>query len=152
MKKIQKMAVAAFLISFSMAAMSQPPQATIEGKDLRPVSPDVREAVTKTSSFRPFSQLHCKLIGKKIPITRRESMHFLTTENACGWGAALGPIWLVRSTQRSRELILSSGGYSLRASPPYTNWMPEIEISGGTAGVPLKEILRYDGTLYRTIK
>lgn len=61
------MAVAAFLISFSMAAISQPPQATIEDKDLRPVSPDVREAVNKTSSFRPFSQLHCKLIGKKYP-------------------------------------------------------------------------------------
>ncbi|WP_124313959.1 hypothetical protein [Pseudomonas chlororaphis] len=141
-----------FIVFPTLPAMSHPPQATIEDKDLRPLNLAVSGAVTSSSSFQPFSDLGCKLTGKRIFVNTKAATYFITTDNTCGWGAALGPVWLVSSTKLEWKLILSSGGYSLHAAPPYTNGMPEIEISGGTAGVPLKEIFRYDGRAYRAIK
>lgn len=92
MKIIRKMVIAVLLMYFSFSALSQPSQATIEDKDLRSLSPLVEEVITRTPAFSGFSQLHCKLIGKKISITKKSIVYFLTTKNACGWGAALGPI------------------------------------------------------------
>jgi hypothetical protein len=98
--------------------------------------------------FRNPKSGPCKLIGKPIDLVpSTKSGYFATTANACNWGAATGPIWLVLKERRP-VVVLSYGGASLALEKQMQNGLPNIVISAGTAGWSTKTWFRYDGAKY----
>lgn len=78
---------------------------------------------------------------------------FVTTAGACGWGTALGPIWLVQNTASGKaSLILSTGGYALSPSKKSHNGMMDVNIVSGTAETSGSAKYIFTGKSYKPIK
>jgi hypothetical protein len=125
---------------------------TIEDQGLSALPPQVRATVQADKSFAPFRDLSCKLRGEKTALGAgaRVTTYFLTTAGACGWGAALGPIWLVRASGDTASVVLSTGGYSVEALNDVKNGMRDVKVGGGSAAsTTLPAIYEYDGREYK---
>lgn len=76
----------------------------------------VYRAISNNSSFAKYKEIDCKVVGRSIGKVGSGVLVFATTENACGWGANIGPIWLVLTGDGKDRLVLSSGGYGISAA------------------------------------
>lgn len=54
----------------------------------------------------------------------------MTTSDACGWGANVGPIWLVLRDGVSYKLVLSASGYGFTISDDMKEVLVWSEWSG----------------------
>ncbi|MDR2219438.1 MAG: hypothetical protein LBE24_02535 [Methylobacillus sp.] len=102
----------------------------IESEDLKPVPEAVSLAIGKQAG-------ECQLQGEKIALSpnRKITTWFVTTADACDWGAANGPIWLVAEREASKPVvILSTGGAAVRIVNNQNSDFPDIAIAGGSAG------------------
>ncbi|WP_447754236.1 hypothetical protein [Pseudomonas nicosulfuronedens] len=88
----------------------------IEDTSLGDVSLEVYNSIIKDSSFSRFKEMDCKVIGRSISKVGSGVLVFATTESACGWGASIGPIWLILTEDGKSKLVLSSGGYGVSAA------------------------------------
>lgn len=150
MRAVYALVVVPLLSFAAWPAIAQETSVTIEDRDLKKLQPVISSAVISNPSFSDYSNFRCSLIGKKISLSKSIMTFFVTTENACGWGAALGPMWIVESKANGNAMvILNYGGYSLEARPSYSNGMPEIEIRSGTAATYQMNKFYYDGRYYR---
>ena len=139
----------------SIAAHCAEPVASIESTDLGPVPQDVNSAIAADSSFSAFQTLQCKIKGKTVALSSDSSAKtwFVTTAGACGWGAALGPIWLVQNTASGKaSLILSTGGYALSPSKKSHNGMMDVNIVSGTAETSGSAKYIFAGRSYKPTK
>jgi hypothetical protein len=122
----------------SIVAYCAEPVASIESADLRPLPGNVGEAIAGDASFKVFKSLSCDVQGKTVALSpgSPQTIWFATTAKSCGWGVALGPIWLVQVDASGKAaLVLYSGGYSLYPSKTIHNGRPDVVIdSGGGAG------------------
>jgi hypothetical protein len=120
----------------SCLAYGVEPIASIESSELESIPLIVRSTIEADASFNIFRSLHCKIHGMIIPLSSKNAVStwFVTTSDACGWGTALGPIWLVadRSGVNS-SLLLATGGYSLSISGNPRRDFASITINTGTA-------------------
>jgi hypothetical protein len=125
---------------------------TIEDKDIGLVGDSVSSAVYADKSFDPFKDYSCKIVGEKIALSTEEvaATYFLTTADACGWGAALGPVWLVRVSRGRASVVLSAGGYSVDALKNETNRMHDVTINGTAARVS-SSVYKFNGVVYQKI-
>lgn len=137
----------AFLI-FCKNALSEGSRFTIEDAALSRIDKRANTAVTNDPSFSPFKNMGCKLAGAKIPLTPSPTVttYFVTTENSCGWGAALGPIWIVDEARE--KVILSTGGYAVAVQQRLQNGFMDIGVSSGTAGEVNNIYYYFDGRKY----
>lgn len=126
---------------------------TIEDEGLHKLSDAISLVVSNDKSYDSFKDYSCEIVGKKIDLsdTQTVTAYFLTTANACGWGAALGPIWLVRMSGRDSSIVLSAGGYSVSVLKAAKYGMRDIKIGGGTAGHPVSSIYEFNGGVYQKI-
>jgi hypothetical protein len=126
--------------------------AAIESRDLGSVSEELNGALSTDTSFRALIPLHCVTQGKQVTLSTADTktIWFVTTANACGWGAALGPIWLVQVDSSGKpSLILSSGGYSLYASKKIHHGLSDVVIDSGTAGEGSSKRYVFNGQRYK---
>lgn len=95
----------------------------------------------------------CDYIGTTIVLDNnpQTTYWFLTTKDACGWGTALGPIWLLSETDSHYCIILSDGGYSLSIERTKSNGLFDIKITSGTSGWLQEDQWRYDGNKYKKV-
>lgn len=150
MRAAYMLAIAPLLSGAAWSAVAQETSVTIEDRDLKKIHPVLSSAVISSPSFSDYSNFRCSLIGKKISLSKSITTFFITTDNSCGWGAALGPMWIVESNANGKAMvILNHGGYSLEARPSYSNGMPEIEIRSGSAATYRMNKFHYDGSYYR---
>ena len=79
---------------------------------------------------------HCKIIGQQIDLNGhgRKRDFVATTAEACGWGNAKGPIWLLQHTSTGWRVVLSTTGYSLRVHARRSKDPRDVTISAATAG------------------
>jgi hypothetical protein len=121
---------------------------SIEDHGLRPVPAKVAAAIKRDAEHYGS----CKLIGEPIlpSLSQNQQTYFATTADACDWGAALGPIWIVAMDEngQARE-ILDSGGYSIRVAGETQNAFHTITIGAATAGTRSDQDYGYDGAVYR---
>lgn len=103
-----------FYVVMSLSARAD--NSAIEDASLRDVSLGVYNSIAKDSSFSKFKEIDCKVIGRSIGKVGSDLLVFATTEDACGWGANIGPIWLVLTGGGKDRLVLSSGGYGISAA------------------------------------
>lgn len=89
---------------------------TIEDGSLVSIDSKVEAPVLKSSTFSVFRDLKCKIVGAKVAGLGQKQIFFMTTGNACGWGANIGPVWLVLKNGASYKLALSTSGYGFSIS------------------------------------
>lgn len=122
----------------------------IEDDELAALPTPIEAAIRKSKDFDSTS---CKLIGKTIDLTGKQphSGYFVTTADACDWGRALGPIWVVRS-EPNPAVVLAHGGYALKLVQPLNNGLLSISITAETAGKSAKSLWKFDGQHYSKAK
>ncbi|MFX1767438.1 hypothetical protein PWP93_33625 [Paraburkholderia sp. A1RI-2L] len=136
------------LLAICKNTFSEGVNLTIEDTALSRIDRKANAAIANDPSFSPFKNMGCKLAGTKIPLTPSLTVttYFVTTENACGWGAALGPIWIV---DESREkVILNTGGYAVAVKHRLQNGFMDIDVSSGTAGEVNNVYYYFNGNKY----
>ena len=120
---------------------------SIEDGDFSPASKKLSEQMESAKSFAPFLDEKCSLMQKKVALEDAErqttEILFLTTSDQCGWGAALGPIWLVLNNSGEYKQIFHAGGYSIKALPTATNGLYNIQLIQGTAGTSKNRRYRF---------
>ena len=102
MKKIKH---ALYILLAIISSPSYSETFTIEDIDLIDLPPEISAAIEASTSFDPYKILDCKIHGKPLPLStkKNEPIYFSTTKSACGWGSAVGPIWIVRSTKKNNR-------------------------------------------------
>lgn len=142
-----------FLLGFLFAfcAGSRASALTIEDDAIAEVGNNISSVVYGDRSYIPFKDYSCKIVGEKIPLsaTPTATTYFLTTANACGWGAALGPIWLVRTEGGATSVVLSSGGYSIDVLKEAKHAMHNVRIRSATTARSASVIYEFDGLAYK---
>ncbi|MGO4580721.1 hypothetical protein AB4Z48_32305 [Cupriavidus sp. 2TAF22] len=133
-------------------AFSDENDLTIEDADLFPLKNNITARVEIDPSYQAFKALNCRLIGKEISLSISDRSYVITTAESCGWGAALGPIWIVTKRENGQPtLVLNAGGYSISSKSPMFYGMQTIEIKSETAGTQRVANYRYDGRRYQKI-
>jgi hypothetical protein len=135
----------------SCLAYAGEPIASIEGPELGSVPLAIRSTIQSDASFNTFKILHCEIQGKRIPLSSDSSVStwFVTTSDACGWGAALGPIWIVANRSKGNPvLLLTSGGYALSIIGKSHNEFASIAIYAGNAEGSTRNLYIFNGKKY----
>jgi hypothetical protein len=134
MKKIIIVSVLLFLLCAVAMTKASAQDVTIEDDSLSALPQDVIKAVKRVEKDRQIKA--CTFVGVPIDLDGNDNAtdFFVTTADACGWGAALGPIWIVRSTGRSYSLVLSDVGYGATLQAQKTKGLANITIWAATAG------------------
>ncbi len=96
-----------------------------------------------------FELISCRLIGTPINLSGKgnDSGFVATTAEGCAWGAAAGPIWVVRNDLQP-EMVLAYTGYSLSLGEESQNGFYNITISAATAGWSSESFWKFDGVRY----
>ncbi len=78
----------------------------------------------------------CKYIGERIDLDGdgKATDYFVTTDNACGCGAAQCPIWIIRGSGDSYSTVLSDAGYGASLENKKTKGLANVTIWAATAG------------------
>ncbi len=92
----------------------------------------------------------CEYIGDTIVLDENPQTHFwfITTKDSCGWGSALGPIWVLSKKNDVFNIVLSDGGYLQTIEKNITNNLYNIKTSAGTAGWYKEDLWKYNGKEY----
>ena len=141
---ITRIFIAVMIVLCSTIAVAQ--DFYIEENGLRPVPSTADAAIRKAES----DIAECRFEGKTIDLDGDGNATDLvvTTQDACAWGAALGPIWVLRAEKGSFTLVLSYGGYSLTLGKTKSNGLRDIAVMTATAARTETSIWRYDGRKY----
>jgi hypothetical protein len=73
-------------------------------------------------------------------------------QDAAGWGAALGPIWVLRNGGDAFALVLSDGGYSVTIGKVKHKGLYDLTISAESAGWSRQSIWKFNGKSYKKAK
>jgi len=95
----------------------------------------------------------CSFAGKKLPLSKDTSASFyaVTTTEACGWGAASGPIWIIKVMEDKVNIILSGSGNNLLIDKGIHDDMPDIVLDTATAGHEDDSFWSFDKDHYKRI-
>lgn len=109
---------------------------------------------TAIRSSKGFESDECKLIGKSVDLSDQgaKTGFVVTTANACAWGAAQGPIWVVRAVADSAELVLHYVGYSVTLGQSKQHGLRHLAISAGTATRYSYSLWKFDGATYQRVQ
>lgn len=146
--KLIALVISLVLISHPLLALAE--DVTIEDQQLATLPKSVEDAIRNAKNFE---YPECKLIGKYIDLSgkRAGSGFFVTTAEACEWGAAQGPIWFVLDRHKP-IMVLAYGGYSASLAKRTQNGLRNIRISAATAGHSSESLWRFDGVRYVKVK
>lgn len=124
---------------------------TIEDSDLSKPDSHITTEIEKSTSFDPYKFLGCQIHGKLVPVSDKntDKIYFFTTKDACGWGAAVGPIWIVRDHNKEIYILLSSGGYSFKNEISTNFNLHDISINSEFSGKTIKKTFTFDGFIYK---
>ncbi len=122
----------------------------IEENDLRPI-PAAADTAIRQGEGNAYNVEACQFKGKSVDLDGdgRATDLVVTTENACGWGAGLGPIWVVRGTKDTYSMVLSDGGYRLTIEKRKTKGLRDVVVREEAIDHSVKRVWRYDGRKYR---
>jgi len=136
-----------------MPAFASADDLSVEDDTMADLPKQISEAIQHAEGANLKDAIHfksgfCKLIGKPVDLGQgAQPAYFVTTANACNWGAAVGPIWLVLNEPHP-VVVLSYGGATMTLEKKGQNGFPNIVISAGTAGWTQKSWWTYDGERY----
>lgn len=123
----------------------------VEDEQLLPLPKKIEASIRGAKGFEDKS---CKLVGKQVDLSGQpggDSGYIATTADACNWGAAIAPIWVVRDGALPL-MVLHYGGYALTLGKPQEHGLRNIAISAATAGAMTESLWKYDGKRYNKTK
>jgi len=134
----------AVLLAFPALALD----VSIEDRDLGAINSGVAAAVATDPDWGVLKE--CTLIGKQIDLHDEGggSNYFVTTFDACGCGAAICPMWIVRTVNGMSSRILSDGGEALTIKDARHKGLADVETDSATAANERKMHFEFDGTAY----
>jgi len=97
----------------------------------------VPKAVANTiSAQKKFEFPECSFKGKLAHIadSDKPSDYIVTTAQACGWGAAAGPIWIVAKINGSYKVVLQTTAYATEIRKDKDHGLHQLVTTSGTAG------------------
>lgn len=118
----------------------------IEDEQLSALPKHIEAAIR---SVNGFEYGFCKLIGRPVDLFGQgtNSGYVATTANGCNWGAAVGPLWVVRDGAQP-VTVLDHDGYSLTLEKKLHNGLRNVTISASTAGWSSESLWKFDGVRY----
>lgn len=133
-----------------VASTSWPLQTfTIEDDDISAV-PQNAEIVIRQSEAKDNDLQKCEFVGKAIDLDGdgQATDLIVTIADASGWDAALGPIWVLRKSRDSFEIVLSDGGHSVTIGKAKHKGLYDLTISAESAGWSRQSIWKFNGKRY----
>jgi hypothetical protein len=126
---------------------------TIEDDDLSAV-PHSAEVVIRHAEAKDADLQKCEFVGKSVDLNGKGQATDLivTTQDASGWDAALGPIWVLRHAGDSFVIVLSDGGYSVTIGKAKHKELYDLIILTESAGWSRQSIWQFNGKLYKKTK
>jgi|GEM_PF-652409 len=123
----------------------------IEEKILTQVPKAVAIAISATKNFA-FPE--CKLVGKTVNISGqgKASGYIVTTSQACGWGAATGPIWLVVKLNGLYINVLQTTTYAADIVKNKDHGLHQLVTTSGTAGHASYTRWKFTGKTYEQLE
>jgi hypothetical protein len=145
-KSIKALAVLVIITSVTAHAFAANDAFYIEDETLTPVSGGIEFAIKSNPTWKG-----CNFVGKKIILSKDTSQSFfaVTTDKACGWGAAQGPIWIVKTVNDKADILLAGQGYNLTIEDKTHEGLPNILLETATAGNETKYVWHFDGSHYK---
>ena len=132
------------------ASASWPVQTfTIEDEDLSAV-PQNAQIVIRNAEAKDADLQKCELAGKAVDLDGdgQATDLIVTIEDASGWDAALGPIWVLRNAGDSFVIVLSDGGHSVTIGKEKNKGLHDLTISAESAGWSRESIWKFNGKRY----
>jgi hypothetical protein len=138
------------LTFFSSRSIALAADISVEDKDLRPLPAGALRVLAEAPSYRDYRELGCHLQGTAIDLDGdgKAGDWFVTTSNGCGWGAAAGPLWLLKQPGESHVVVLASGGYDVTFGTAKENGLRSISVGMGTASHQKATRMTFDGKQY----
>ena len=133
-----------------VASTSWPLQTfTIEDDDLSAV-PHNAEIVIRQAEAKDNDLQKCEFVGKAVDLDGdgQATDLIVTIEDASGWNAALGPIWVLRKSGDSFAIVLSDGGHSVTIGKARHKGLYDLTISAESAGWSRQSIWKFNGKRY----
>ena len=108
---------------------------TIEDDDLSAV-PHNAEVIIRHAEVKDDDLQKCEFVGKAVDLDGdgQATDLIVTTQDASGWDAALGPVWVLRHAGDSFAIVLSDGGYSVTIGKAKHKGLYGLIISAENAG------------------
>lgn len=140
------------VIFYASAVTAREVYHTVEDDGMTNQNHDLMREVAAHRSFSVYKSLGCRLIGEPINLDDKGKAFLFTTKDACGWGTALGPMWIVHSRNgHAGKVVLDAGGYSVEGKSSVSHGMRDVEIRWGNAGFIAAQSYRFDGVRYRSV-
>ncbi len=119
----------------------------IEEKNLLQMPPKVENLIIQAEEGEWKG---CKFEGKYADLdgNGHKSYLIVTTADACGWGNAKGPIWVLLSKNDDFKSLLSESGYKLTITKSKKNGLYSLDIMAATAGWHEKNHFEFNGEKY----
>ena len=126
---------------------------TIEDDDLSAV-PLTAEVVIRHAEAKDNDLQKSEFVGKAVDLDGdgQATDLIVTMRDAKGWGAALGPIWVLLNYGDSFVIVLSEGGHSVTIGTAKHKGLYDLTISAESAGWSRQSIWRFDGKGYHKAK
>jgi len=147
---MKTLAFVSVLIFAALPTVATGADFTIEDSELSSLPREIEQAIR---SRKKFEYPDCKLKGKQINLSgnSRSSGFAVTTAEACDWGAAQGPIWIV-SNLNEPSVVLEYGGYFLVLQKERNDGLRNVKIGAATAGHSSESTWKFDGHQYVKLK
>jgi hypothetical protein len=149
------MKLSLFFLGLLMAASTSWPVATftIEDDDLSAI-PHNAEIVIRRAEAKDADLQKCEFVGKAVDLDGdgQSTDLIVTIEDASGWDAALGPIWVLRPAGDSYVIVLSDGGHSVSIYKAKHKELHDVIISAESAGWSRQSIWQFNGERYKKAK
>jgi hypothetical protein len=113
---------------------------SIEDEDLSKAIASNVDLIQMDKSFLPFKDLNCSLVEKNIALAEERGVatYLVTTAGGCGWGASMGPIWIIRKNLNEGSIVIYTGGYSVEFSPKTRHGMHDLSVYSDRLSVMYK--------------
>ncbi len=121
----------------------------VESPDLRSLPAPIEHVLRLTGNAALEG---CRLVGRAVElgVDGRQPGFVVTTADACNWGAASGPIWVVRAAPLT--VVLAFGGDSLTLGKDMQNGLRHIALGQATAGTWNESLWKFNGVRYVKVK
>ena len=123
----------------------------LEDERNEPIPPAAREVILREAR-NPYLN-ECELVGRFADlgaVGRAEDL-IVSTADDCGWGNAMGPMWVLRKEGTTYRVLLFDSGYELSFLPHRSKGLPDIKVSASAAAWYEERRWRYGGKRYKKI-
>jgi hypothetical protein len=126
---------------------------TIEDDDLSAI-PNNAEIVIRRAEAKDADLQKCEFVGKAVDLDGdgQTTDLIVTLQDAGGWDAALGPLWVLRDMGDSFVVVLSEGGYSVSIGKGKHKGLHDLIISTESAGWSRQSVWQFNGERYKKVK